>query len=257
MVLVIATTLMAASAASAQQMTTGFLDRRTTVDGLDYPYQVYVPRDYDPAREWPVILFLHGAGERGSDGIRQTLIGLPDAIRRAPDRFPAIVVMPQAPADSSWQRNSARAAMQALDETIAAYNTDPARVYLSGLSMGGNGAWYLAWQNADRFAALAVVCGFVTPFRGWPDFVTDGDGTRFDRIAARISRLPVWIVHGEADPVVPVSESREMRDALLAAGADVTYRELPDVGHDSWVDGYRDPDFAAWLFAQRKPSGMP
>lgn len=86
-----------ASGAGAQSPETGFLDRTTTVEGLTYPYQVYVPRDYDPARQWPVILFLHGAGERGSDGLLQTEVGLPSAIRRRPDRYPAIIVMRRRP----------------------------------------------------------------------------------------------------------------------------------------------------------------
>jgi predicted peptidase len=241
-----------ASGAGAQSPETGFLDRTTTVEGLTYPYQVYVPRDYDPARQWPVILFLHGAGERGSDGLLQTEVGLPSAIRRTPDRYPAIIVMPQAPADSSWQGRPGQAAMQALDETVAAFSTDPSRIYLTGLSMGGNGAWYLAVRNPARFAAVAVVCGFVTPFRGWADFVEPGTGTRFERLAGRLRDLPIWIVHGDADPVVPVSESRNVNAALVALDADVHYRELPGVGHDSWDDAYRDPGFPAWLFAQRR-----
>jgi predicted peptidase len=203
---------------------TGFLDRATSVDGRTYRYQVYVPRDYDASREWPVILFLHGAGERGSDGLLQTEVGLPSAIRRAPDRYPAIVVMPQAPLDSIWQGAPARAALQALDQTTAEFNTDPSRIYLTGLSMGGNGSWYLAYTNPDRFAAVAVVCGFITTIRPYyRGFIEDGAGTPFERVARRIAHLPIWIVHGDADAVVPVAESRNMNAALVAAGANVTY----------------------------------
>ena len=137
--------LVVPSTVSSQGHATGFLDRSTMVDGHVYRYQVYVPREYDAARQWPVILFLHGAGERGSDGLLQTEVGLPSAIRRMPDRYPAIVVAPQVPLDSTWQGRPGQAAMQALDETMAEFSSDPARVYLAGLSMGGNGSWYLAY----------------------------------------------------------------------------------------------------------------
>jgi predicted peptidase len=238
--------------ALSQEKTTGFLDRSTTVEGFTYRYQVYVPRDYDPAHEWPIILFLHGAGERGSDGLYQTEVGLPSAVRRAPERYPAIIVMPQVPLDSTWQGRPGQAALQALDAAMAEFNTDPSRVYLTGLSMGGNGSWYLAYRNPGRFAAVAVVCGFVNPIRNWPDFVEAGAGTVFERVAGRLSNVPVWIVHGDADRAVSVSESRSMNEALRTVTSELHYRELPGVGHNAWDATYRDPEFPAWLFAQRK-----
>jgi predicted peptidase len=234
------------------QNQTGFLDRSVAIDGVEYPYQVYVPRDYDATRSWPVILFLHGAGERGEDGLIQTEVGIGSAIRRTPDRYPAVVVLPQVPLDSTWQGAPGRAAMGALDRTIEEFNTDSTRVYLTGMSMGGNGTWYLAYQHPDRFAAIAPICGFVSSSRLVASFVPDGEGSAFERLAERIRHIPTWIVHGDADDVVPVLESRSMHDALRAAGAAVHYVELPGVGHNSWDTTYQTPELATWLFTQRR-----
>jgi len=233
-------------------MQTGFLDRSVTVDGTDYLYQVYVPRDYAPGRAWPIVLFLHGAGERGSDGLLQTEVGIGPAIRRYPARFPAIVVMPQAPEDTRWSAAPGVAALAALDRAAAEFVVDPNRVYLTGLSMGGHGSWYLAYHHTARFAALLVICGFVGDRPQRPTFVPPGDGTPQQRVAARLRELPTWIVHGEADPLVPVAESRDMAQALNGAGADVHYTELPGTDHDSWTATYASESIVQWLFAQRR-----
>lgn len=142
-------------------MQTGFLDRSIEHGGTRYPYQVYVPSNYDASVTWPVVLFLHGAGERGNDGLLQTEVGIGTAIRRYPQRYPAIVVMPQAPRDTFWGGSPGDAAMAALDQTCKEFNTDARRVYLTGLSMGGHGSWMLAYRHVERFAAALVVCGFV------------------------------------------------------------------------------------------------
>lgn len=236
----------------ARDVSTGFLDAAVEVDGRVYPYQVYVPRDYDPGSRWPVVLFLHGAGERGDDGLRQTQVGLGGALRWNPDRYPALVVMPQSPADSSWQGAPARAALAALDATLEAYSTDPDRVYLTGMSMGGNGTWYLAYHHPDRFAAIAPVCGWVGPRGRLPAVPAPGPGPAADRAAEKMAHIPIWIWHGEADPVVPVEESRAMAAALEAAGADVRYTELEGVGHNAWDPAYGSEELPRWLFAQRR-----
>ena len=140
---------------------TGFLDRSVTVDGASYRYQVYVPLDYTPDKSWPVTLFLHGSGERGEDGIAQTQAGIGDAIRRDRKRFPMIVVMPQAPANTRWSGARATLAMKALEESIVEFHGDRQRLYLTGMSMGGQGVWLLAAANPRKFAALAPVCGFL------------------------------------------------------------------------------------------------
>lgn len=230
---------------------TGFLDRTVEIDGMAYPYQVYVPATYDEGRSWPVILFLHGSGERGDDGMRQTVVGLGSAIRWTPDRWPAIVVMPQAPADSSWQGDPAEAALAALTATEAELNTDPDRVYLTGLSLGGNGAWYLAYEHPDRWAAVVPVCGWVD--RGGILTVgPDDEGSRYDAVAARLADLPIWIWHGEMDTAVPVEESHQMAKALEAVGADVRFTELLGVGHNAWDAAYGSEALRDWLFRQRR-----
>jgi predicted peptidase len=231
----------------ADTVATGFLDRAVRVDGLDYPYQVYLPRNYDARRRWPVILFLHGSGERGSDGLLQTEVGLGPAIRRGADRYRAIVVMPQAPADSSWQGRPGEAAMAALDATLEEFSADPERVTLTGMSLGGNGTWYLAYHHPDRFAALAPVCGWVAERGRLPAIPDEGPGTPYARVAERIRDLPIWIFHGDQDTAVPVEESRRMAEALEAAGADVRYTEIWGGNHNAWDPAYRSAELAAWL----------
>ncbi|MBL8773029.1 MAG: prolyl oligopeptidase family serine peptidase [Phenylobacterium sp.] len=237
------------AAPSAALAETGFLDRTITVDGKAYAYQVYVPRQLAKGPP-PVILALHGAGERGSDGLLQTEVGLGGAIRRHPERWPAIVVFPQAPKDQLWMGAPAKMALAALAAAEREFRTDPDRVYLAGMSMGGNGTWRLAYENPDRFAALVPVCGFAGSFRGLPPIAAGPDP--FAALAQRIARAPVWIIHGDADVVVPVDESRKMAAALKAAGAAVTYKELAGVNHNSWDPGFADEALPAWLFQQRR-----
>lgn len=236
----------------------GFLTRTVSVGGAEYRYQVYVPAQAAPSGHLPVILALHGGGEYGRDGVLQTTVGLAPAIGRHPERFQALVVFPQVPADGTpgFQGLGGRIALAALDKTIDEYAADKSRVYLTGLSMGGNGAWSLAFQDPDRFAAALIVCGFVGEFTGrqsgvrYPPVVPVADPYR--EIAGRLARLPVWIFHGDADPVVNVEESRRMAAALKAAGANVQYTELPGVGHDAWSAAYERADVVAWLLGQRR-----
>lgn len=250
--------LLLPASAMSQRVETGFVDRMVTVNGTPFHYQVYVPADYAASgARWPVILFLHGAGERGANGLVQTNVGIASAIRSSPARYPALVVMPQVPTDSLWLGTPAQAAIAALDATMAEYRTDPDRVYLTGLSMGGNGTWNLAYQFPQRFAAVAAICSFVTPMpmlRG-SHAIVPGDGdAAFATLARRLASVPVWIFHGEVDPVVPVTESRRAAEALKAAGGNVRYTEIMGGGHNVWDLVYGSPQFTEWLFAQRRPS---
>jgi predicted peptidase len=238
------------AAGAANALETGFLDRTVRFEGKAYAYQVYVPRTYRPGSRPPIILALHGGGERGSDGLLQTEVGLAGAIRRHPARWPAIVVFPQAPEGLLWRDAPARMAMAALAEAEREFRTDPARVYLAGLSMGGSGTWYLAYHHPQRWAAIVPVCAFAGSFRALPPIAAGPDP--YAALAQRISALPVWMVHGDADSVVPVEESRRMAAALKAAGAQVTYRELPGVNHNSWDPGFADEALPKWLFQQRR-----
>jgi predicted peptidase len=246
---------------AAQTTETGFLNRSVMVDGREHRYQVYVPREYRGSTSWPIILALHGGGEYGTDGLLQTDVGLARAIRRRADRFPAIVVLPQSPPGGTpgFQALGGRIALAALDKSMSEFSGDAARVYLAGLSMGGNGAWYLAYHHANRFAAVVVVCGFVGEFTGttsgvrYPAIAPAADADPYTTIARRVSRLPIWIFHGDADPTVPVDASRWMAAALKAIGAPVQYTELPGVGHNAWDPAYGRADVLTWLFQQRRP----
>lgn len=246
--------LVSRGALAGQGVETGFLDRAVTVAGHEYPYQVYVPRGYSDDTAWPVILFLHGAGERGLDGVRQTAVGLGAAVRMHPDRYPAIIVFPQTPPDSSWTGAPADAAMAALDRTIEEYSIDPGRVYLTGMSLGGNGTWYVAFRNPRRFAAVVPVCAWVEPAPRFPTdpVVPDHDGDHFEALARRLVDVPIWIFHGEVDGAVPVEQSRQAAAALEAAGAVVRYTELPGTGHNAWDPAYLSPELAGWLFQQSR-----
>lgn len=255
--MVLGTFLLWLSASLAQgRIETGFLNRSVEVGGSSYSYQVYVPASYTPAQRWPVILFLHGAGERGSDGLSQTQVGIGAAIRQNPPRYPAIVIFPQAPKDSLWTGVPARVALAALEKTAGEFQTDPDRVTLTGLSMGGNGTWYIAYRNPTTFAAVAPVCGWVTPFSPWfrnAETVVPADSSApFGVLARRLARMPVWIFHGEEDNTVPVDQSRQASAALTQAGAAVQYTELPGTGHNSWDAAYGSAKFAAWLLKQKR-----
>ncbi len=230
-----------------------FLDRHIEVDGTTHAYQVYLPPGYTPAQRWPVILFLHGSGEGGSDGVSQTRVGLGPALRQFPERYPAIVLFPQAPDGKGWLGHAARIAVGALDRTVAEFSVDPDRIYLTGLSRGGAGSWRLAYAIPARFAALVVVCGFVTRFDE-PAVTEPERDAPFAALAARLRHLPIRVFHGGADDVVPVAQSRQAVAALEAAGADVGYTEFPGVGHNAWDSTYLSKEVPAWLFRQvRRP----
>lgn len=236
---------------------TGFLSRTIEIGGTTYPYVVWVPASFTPGRSWPVILFLHGAGERGNDGWRQTAVGLGAAIRSNPAWFDeAIVVMPQAPEGEAWLRAPADAAMAALDRTLEELSGDPDRVYLTGLSLGGYGTWHLATAFPDRFAAIVPVCGgIVAPptarsVRDLP--LVAGAADPYAAAAAAVPDVPIWIFHGARDGVIPATESRRMAEALEDAGRHVRYTEFPEAGHDAWDPAYRTAELWEWMFAQRR-----
>lgn len=251
----LALVLLAAQRSYAQRAETGFLDRSVVIGTQTYPYQVYLPSDYSTRTDWPVILFLHGAGEGGRDGLLQTSVGLPAALRQNSKRFPALVVIPQMPLDSQWVGQPAEAAFAALTNTLSEFKVDRQRVYLTGLSRGGHGTWYLAYRHPEIFAAIAPVCGWVTErpdSRGSVTVIPPGDGPEFPALVKRLGKLPIWIFHGEMDPTVPVRYSREPADALKAASANVRYTEYLGLGHNVWDATYASDEFLKWLFTQRR-----
>jgi predicted peptidase len=246
----IVTILGAGTALCAKPHETGFLNRAITVQGTGYRYVVYVPNGWDKHKKWPVILFLHGSGERGEDGLIQSEVGLGGAIRRHVERYPAVVVMPQC-WDKVWWADPAMESqvLAALAAAMKEFNGDPARVYLTGLSMGGYGTWSIAAGHPGKFAALVPVCGGIR--RRDDNGTQDGPANQFTEAAKKIGATPVWVFHGNADQSVPVDESRKMVEALKANSGSVKYTEYDGVGHNSWDKAYSEADLPVWLFAQK------
>ena len=194
-------------------------------------YWLFLPEGYKPdGKPWPVLFFLHGAGERGDDLNLVKKHGPPKIVDSKPD-FPFVVVSPQS-RRFGWQVDLLDAL---LDEVLANYNVDPDRVYLTGLSMGGFGTWAWAIERPDRFAALVPICG----------------GGRPEDVAV-LRHIPVWAFHGGKDPVVRLERGQAMVDALRKAGGDVRFTVYPDAGHDSWTATYDSPELYRWLLKQRR-----
>jgi predicted peptidase len=240
---------------------TGFLDRKVELNGAEYRYQVYAPPEFTPERKWPVILFLHGAGECGEDGLLPTEVGIGTAIRRHRARFPALVVFPQLRPGAFWWGEMEAQALQALEQTIEEFNGDRNRLYLTGISRGGYGVWYIATRRPGMFAALAPVCGGISRPYG-VDYVPHvaellHAADPYAEAARRVGKTPVWIFHGADDNVIPVSESRQMRAALQAAGGHAKYTEYAGVGHDSWLQAYSEVEFMPWLLGQESVNREP
>jgi predicted peptidase len=235
----------------AKKRETGFLDRTLTLNGTTYKYQVFVPENWTAKKKWPIILFLHGAGERGDDGLIQTEVGIGTAIRKERSRFPAIVVMPQCRKELWWtQAAMPDVAMATLDAATKEFRGNPQRTYLTGLSMGGYGTWYLAGKYPGRFAAIVPICGGVLMPEQSRQQPAD-DRTPYLEAAKKIGpNVPVWIFHGADDPVVPVTESRRMYEAIKALGGEVHYTEYPGVAHKSWDKAYAEPQLMTWILSK-------
>jgi predicted peptidase len=218
-------------------------------------YYVYVPKAWTADKTWPVIVYLHGAGERGKDPVAPTQTGLGPVVAATQGTFPAVVVFPLAPPGAFWGMPDMNdQVMKTLDEVMTRWNGDASRVYLTGNSLGGFGTWFLGALHPDRFAALAPICGGVRGKAPRPDapFAGVPENDRATEIARRIGKIPTWIFHGARDPVVPVRFSRELYKAMQAAGGDVHYTEYPDAGHNSWDRTYANPKVIEWLLAQHK-----
>ena len=200
-------------------------------------YLLSLPGDYnkDQSKKWPLMLFLHGSGERGSDVNKVKAHGPPKLVEAQPEGEPAkdfIVVSPQCPEGRWWKADELIAL---LDDVSAKYRVDADRVYLTGLSMGGFGTWDLASNFPQRFAAIAPMCG--------------GGNTSMVR---RLKKLPIWVFHGEIDHAVPVQRSDEMVEALKKEGADVKYTRYPGVDHDCWTRSYANPELYTWFLSHKR-----
>lgn len=233
---------------------TGFLNRTIQIHGVNYHYQVYLPQDYrrDDRREWPIILFLHGRGERGGEGMWQTQIGLPAAVRDHPERWPFIIVMPQCPFNSFWtDPANLEMAMATLDRETAEFNGDPDRTYLTGLSMGGYGSWELARMYPHRWAAIAIASGGI--FWSYAPARWDKAGILPAEYARAVGRTPIWLFHGSDDPVVKIRQSELMYEAVKSAGGRIRLWIYQGLYHDSWTRAYGEPELPRWLLEHRLP----
>lgn len=244
------------SCMSAPMRTSGaFVERSVDVQGKTHRYQVFVPATSAAGRHPPVIVFLHGSGERGDDNQRQVDVGIGPYVRAHAADFPAIVVFPQAAEGSEWNQQADIVFAQ-LDAATREFGGDRDRTYLTGLSMGGFGTWDLALRDPSRFAALVPVCGgLVAPGRpsmGVASVASAADP--YAQAAAVLRDVPTWIFHGAKDDVVPPEGSRRMAAALEAAGnTRVRYTEFPEANHNSWDPAYsQTPALWTWLFAQHR-----
>ncbi|AKI99482.1 putative esterase [Archangium gephyra] len=214
-----------------------FVAKTLTVRGETYMYSVYLPPGYRREREWPVILALHGAGSRGTDGQRPRMQSLAEAARMHPERYPAVLVLPQCPPDKDWSGEVADFALEALELTVKEFGGDRKRVYLAGQSMGARGVVQLAARYPERFAAVVAVAG------RYPD----------RSMVGKLKGLPLWMWHGDADAVVPVTESRSLVELLKSSGNhSVRYTELSGLGHDIPDTVYLDQAVSTWLLAQKR-----
>lgn len=223
------------------------------------PYRILLPKNYDASKKYPLVYFLHGAGERGNDNEAQLMHGstlfLRDSIR---EKYPAIVVFPQCPLNTAWSNVKFKMdtvkktreflfqsggdptiamvlAQGLLKKIIKAYSVNKKQIYVTGLSMGGMGTFEIVRRNPKLFAAAMPICGGAEP-----------------STASKLVKTKWWVFHGDADPVVPEFLSKDMVSALKAAGADVQYTVYPGVGHDSWNNAFAEPSFLAWLFSISK-----
>ena len=200
---------------------------------VEMDYLLSLPKDYKKKESWPLMVFLHGSGERG-DNLDLVKKHGPPMLIAAGKEFPMIVVSPQCPKEKSWEPMVLSAL---LDDLERKYKVDPDRIYLTGLSMGGFGTWRMAAYAPSRLAAIAPICG----------------GAEI-HTAKRIAKLPIWAFHGAKDKGVPVELSQSMIEAVKKQGGDPKLTIYPNAEHDSWTETYNNPEFYEWLLAQKRPT---
>ncbi|HEX2948951.1 MAG TPA: prolyl oligopeptidase family serine peptidase [Armatimonadota bacterium] len=223
----------------------------TDANGKTQPYRLLKPKNYDATKKYPLVLFMHGAGERGTDNQAQLRSSVTffatDAIM---DKYPCFVIAPQCPPDKRWVEvnwgdnahiipaepsEPMRLTLLLLDTIQKEFNIDKQRLYVTGLSMGGFGTWDIIARHPNMFAAAIPVCG-------------GGD----EHTAAAIKKIPIWAFHGDQDNVVKTIRSRHMIEALQQAGGQPKYTEFLGVGHNAWTFAYCNTDVYTWLFAQHR-----
>ena len=223
----------------------------THTHGQQLNYLLYLPTE-TTENSRPLILFLHGAGERGDDLSQLKKHGIPKIVDQDPN-FPFIAVSPQCPTESRWI-NRVDILKSLLDHVQATYLVDSSRIYLTGLSMGGQGAWWLAAAYPDYFAAVVPICGRTYTTSSTNSEIKSKGGWPLSALveqADRIKDLPLWVFHGAEDSVVPLQHSQEMVSALKGLDSHVRFTIYPGVGHDSWTKTYDNPQLYQWLLQHR------
>ncbi len=198
---------------------------------VEMDYLIYLPKDYDLHESWPLLIFLHGSGERGSDLEKVKVHGPPKLIA-AGKQLPFVVVSPQCQAEKNWENHQLLAL---LDDLESHYKIDSDRICVTGLSLGGYGTWRLAAYAPHRLAAIVPICG---------------GGETF--MAKRIAPIPTWVFHGAKDEAVPLDLSQKMVDAMEKEGGNPRLTVYPEAGHDSWTETYDNPALYEWLLSQRR-----
>lgn len=212
---------------------------KTMTRQLKLPFSLYLPADYEdgPNTKWPVVFFLHGAGERGND---LALVQKHGPVRQICEgkEFLFILVVPQCPENLTWDRS-----LDELDALLATimetYRVDTERIYVTGLSMGGYGTWHWGARHPRAFAAMAPICGGTMPLMGFPE-----------RIAI-LKDVPIWVFHGEDDQVIPIERSKELVRVLRKLEAPVRFTSYAGVGHNSWDLAYGEQELFPWLLSQK------
>lgn len=226
-------TLLVATGLFAQQAGTQQEARLDVQIPVSLNYLLYLPADYERQDKWPLLLFLHGSGERG-DNLELVKVHGPPKRIAAGEHYPLIVVSPQCPKGRNWEPIELVAL---LDDLAKRYKVDADRVYVTGLSMGGFGTWELAAFAPQRLAAIVPICGGGEPY--W---------------TSRFSKLPTWVFHGAKDTAVKLERSEAMVEALKRHGASPKFTVYPEAGHDSWTTTYDNPELYDWLLQQRRVS---
>ena len=224
----------------------GFVVRELTIGGALHRYAVWTPPDYDAARAWPCLVFLHGSGEWGDDGEKPTRIGLGPQLAAHPERWPFVVVFPQKPTEEEEWEEREDVVLAALDSVRRDYAVDSTRIALTGMSQGGHGTWYLGARHARRWSCLVPVCAY----------------GRARSVAPRVAALPVWAFHGLRDDLVNpedtrliVGEIRARRARLGHPPSDslvVRMTLYPEANHNAWDPAYSEPELPRWILAQRR-----
>ena len=234
---VIMTFAVSAPAANAQEKKSSqeakSFEKEITITAK-FDYLLFLPEGYNSSdKKWPLIFFLHGAGETGESVQKVKATGLPKLLETKTD-MPFVVVSPQSPY-GGWNADKLNSL---LGEVIAKYKVDPDRVYLTGLSMGGYGTWELGTSYPERFAAIAPICGGGFPPR-----------------ASRLRGVAVWAFHGAKDDVVPIARTEAMIKAMKEAGFEPKFTIYPEAGHDSWTETYKNPELYKWFLEHKRTKG--